>query len=306
MSDQQAEKVRDEQISNAAFIEGAIKTYVRESPLNRLPSFDNEPIFDEPLIGFADADDPLFREYKSIIGEFHQTPREAFEAGLKERGIPQRDTGRLSVVSWVLPITLATRLGMRRESVVPTLRWNHTRFQGQAFIEDLSRHLISVIEQRGCRAVAPEIVKNFEYKIAGTDIVSNWSQRHVAYAAGLGTFSLNDGFITPRGIAMRLGSIVTDLDLPVSGRPYADRRSNCLFFRNGSCGRCMKRCPAGAITEHGHDKNKCVAYLYKGSKDLLKQMGRFEGFIGVYPACGLCQNKVPCESMIPPDMRRPV
>jgi hypothetical protein len=40
----------------------------------RLPSFDNEPIFDDPVIGFADADDPIFQDYKRIIGEYHLTP----------------------------------------------------------------------------------------------------------------------------------------------------------------------------------------------------------------------------------------
>jgi len=35
---------------------------------------------------------------------------------------------------------------------------------------------------------------------------SSWSERHAAYAAGLGTFSLNDALITPKGIAHRLGS----------------------------------------------------------------------------------------------------
>lgn len=36
-------------------------------------------------------------------------------------------------------------------------------------------------------------------------IASRWSERHAAYAAGLGTFSLSDGFISSRGIAHRCG-----------------------------------------------------------------------------------------------------
>jgi hypothetical protein len=56
-------------------------------PGNRLPSFGNEPIFDESLIRFADADHPLFKEYKEVVGILHLIPREAFKAGLKERGI---------------------------------------------------------------------------------------------------------------------------------------------------------------------------------------------------------------------------
>jgi epoxyqueuosine reductase QueG len=286
----------------ADFIRNSIERYVNESLSNRLPSFDNEPIFDDPVIGFADADDPIFQDYKGIIGEYHLTPREAFSEGLKDRGIEQVEVERLSVVSWSLPISLATRLSMRRESQVPSLRWNHTRFQGQDFINDISRHLISQIEKRGLHAVAPEIEKNYTFKSDETGLSSNWSQRHIAYAAGLGTFSLNDALITPKGIAMRLGSIVTDMDLPVTPRTCAGIYSNCLFYRNGSCGRCIKRCPAGAISEKGHDKNKCLEYVFNRTKSLLQEMGRFEGFIGSYPACGMCQTKVPCEGRIPPDI----
>jgi len=51
-------------------------------------------------------------------------------------------------------------------------------------------------------------------------LASNWSQRHIAYAAGLGTFSLSDGFITPKGIAMRCGSVVCDAALSPTLQVY--------------------------------------------------------------------------------------
>ena len=58
--------------SLAAFI----RTVVRGSPGNRLQYFDDSPIFDEPLVAVADGDDPLFEEYKRVIGSHHLTPRE--------------------------------------------------------------------------------------------------------------------------------------------------------------------------------------------------------------------------------------
>jgi epoxyqueuosine reductase QueG len=91
--------------------------------------------------------------------------------------------------------------------------------------------------------------------------VSTWSERHALYAAGLGTFSLNDGFITPRGIAMRCGSVVTDLPLLPTPRPYASHTANCLFLSQGTCSACISRCPVGAISPQGHDKALCAAYL---------------------------------------------
>ena len=38
----------------AQIIETEIKSFVRNSPLNRMPGEENMPIFDEPLVGFAE------------------------------------------------------------------------------------------------------------------------------------------------------------------------------------------------------------------------------------------------------------
>ena len=59
------------QTNPAQFIEQEIKEFVRTSPLNRMPITDNHIIFDEPLVQFADGDDPLFAEYKTIIASIH-------------------------------------------------------------------------------------------------------------------------------------------------------------------------------------------------------------------------------------------
>jgi epoxyqueuosine reductase len=58
----------------ALYIEKAIKEYVKFSPNNRLTLLGNDTIWDEPLVGFADGCDPLFKDYKTIIGDFYVTP----------------------------------------------------------------------------------------------------------------------------------------------------------------------------------------------------------------------------------------
>lgn len=282
------------------FLERAIKDYVAASPNNRFSSFPDERIWDEPIVGFADGDAPIFQEYKIIIGDFHITPREAMEIHLKNAGCDdEKRLPTVSVISWVLPSTRQTRLSMHRESVVASLRWNHTRWQGQDFNYQLARHIVSLIEGQGHHAVAPELEKYWQTLKLPNGLASNWSQRHIAYAAGLGTFSLSDGFITPKGIAIRAGSVVCDLTLAPSPMIYRDHLENCLFYRDGSCRRCMERCPAGAITEQGHDKNKCEDFLAREQKAILAKLGREEGYIGRYVGCGLCQTKVPCEARIP-------
>lgn len=292
------------QSSPAQFLEESIKAYVASSPRNRLRAFGGTPIFDEPLVGFAAGDDPIFLQYKSIIGDFHLTPREALARHLTET--PDKDTVELadiSVISWVLPIARKTRLSNRRETRGPSLRWNHTRWDGQEFNYELSRYLVSLLEQMGHNAVAPEAVPFYSIQRLPDGLASNWSQRHVAYAAGLGTFSLSDGFITPRGIAMRCGSVVTDIKLPPSPRPYPNHLSNCLFYVDGSCRECIERCPDGAITEKGHDKEKCRYILFEVQRPWME--GAYgEGYIGDYPGCGLCQTRVPCEDRIPVPRRK--
>lgn len=266
-----------------------IRRFVRESQANRFPE-SAAPYFDEPLVGFAAADDPLFADYKRIIGDFHLTPAELMAATLgAEAGAPA------TVICWVLPITRSTRESNRRESRVPSLEWSRTRSFGEQFNAALRRHVVAWLTERGHRAFAPQLSPAWkEYADTPVGVASSWSERHAAYAAGLGTFSLNDALITPRGIAHRLGTVITDLALTPNGRPHPDHRHNCLWFREGTCGACIGRCPVGALGREGHDKARCREYVYT---ELPREVG------GLYqvPAtgCGLCQTKVPCEGGIP-------
>ena len=122
---------------------------------------------------------------------------------------------------------------------------------------------------------------------------SCWSERHAAYAAGLGTFGLSDGLITARGKAIRAGSVVAKIKIEPTPRTYNDPHAYCAFFADGSCGKCIDRCPVRAISPAGHDKERCRAHLLAGREYVSKTYG-FEGY-----GCGLCQVGVPCEKGIP-------
>lgn len=260
-----------------------MQRYVREDGGNRFPASD-QPYFDAPLIGVAAADDPIWREYRQVIGPFHRTPDELLP-------------GASAVIVWVLPISRATRESNRRENQLPSLAWAQTRSFGDDFLVVMRRHLVDWLEARGYRALAPQLEPNWQrLSDSPVGLASTWSERHAAYAAGLGTFSLSDGLITPRGIAHRVASVVTDCPLAptVSERPH--HLHNCLYHRNGNCGACIARCPVGAISRAGHDKERCGAYVYGPQTEALARQ------YGVAIAgCGLCQTKVPCEQQIPAD-----
>ena len=280
-------------------LEQLIKNFINESDSNKRKQLDHGTYWEEPLIGFASGIDPLFFEYKTVIGPFHLTPREVISAALKERGrsLLFTEIEQISVISWVLPASEDTRKSNRLENQFPSKLWAYTRDFGEACNSALKKHVVTFLEDLGHIAVAPTLSPTFQFiRDEKVGWASPWSERHVAYACGLGTFSLNDGLITPKGVAMRVGSVVTLLKLTPSEKKYRDYRENCLQFRNEKCGKCIKRCPAGAITEKGHDKDKCHEYV---SSEVLKAKRSGYGLQNPPPSCGLCQTDVPCEFEIP-------
>ena len=280
-------------------LEQLIKNFINEGQQNRRTQLDHGNYWEEPLVGFASGIDPLFLEYKTLIGPFHLTPREVISAALRERGraLLFTEIEQISVISWVLPASEDIRKSNRQENQFPSKLWAYTRDFGEACNSALKKHLITFLEDLGHVAVAPTLSPTFQFiRDEKVGWASPWSERHMAYACGLGTFSLNDGFITPKGMAMRLGSVVTLLKLTPSEKKYRDHRENCLQFRNGKCGKCIPRCPAGAITEKGHDKNRCYDYL---RSDPLEAKSSEYGLKTPPHSCGLCQTDVPCEFEIP-------
>jgi len=280
-------------------LEQLIKNFIHMSEQNRRTQLDQGIYWEEPLVGFASGMNPLFFEYRTLIGPFHLTPREIISAALKERGrsLLFNEIEQISVISWVLPIAEDTRKSNRLENQFPSKLWAYTRDFGESCNNALRKHVITFLEDLGHVTVAPVILPTFKYiEDEKVGWASPWSERHVAYACGLGTFSLNDGFITPKGMAIRLGSVVTLLKLTPSEKKYRDHKENCLQFRNEKCGKCIKRCPAGAITEKGHDKKKCYDYLR--SEPLVSKRAEY-GLQNPPPSCGLCQTNVPCEFGIP-------
>jgi epoxyqueuosine reductase QueG len=278
------------------FIEREIKRFVAESDENRFTMIDEDgPMFDEPLVAFASAADPIFEEYKDVVGDFHWRPRDLLEACAADEKY-EGSLEDISVIVYVLPITEATIKSNAEQDKFPSIRWAHTRDNGEKFNVQVRKHIVDLLRDEGLVALAPMDSKYWSTLIdEKVGFASSWSERHAAYAAGLGTFSLNDALITPRGIAHRVGSILVNLKLEPSSRPYENHQANCLFYSSGTCGACIKRCPAGALSEAGHDKSVCAQYVYATCiEGLHEKYG-----IDVTTGCGLCQTKVPCSMGIP-------
>jgi len=262
-----------------------------QSTANTLQNPSNDPAWAEPLVGFSTGDDHLYEQYKEYVGPFHWTPLELFSRTFPDVGVSAKE---LSVISWVLPQTDDTKADNRQQTVYPAERWARSRIYGEQFNDKLRQHVVEALGKAGVQAMAPLLSPLFEGRPSDRYVLaSTWSERHAAYASGLGTFGLCDGLITPVGKAIRVGSVIARVVIAPTDRPYADHQAYCLFFSQGICGRCIDRCPAGALSEDGHDKLKCRAHLRR-TADYVKEHYHFDGY-----GCGLCQTGVPCESRIP-------
>jgi epoxyqueuosine reductase QueG len=248
-------------------VAAAAADFVRESPLNRVEELGGMAIYDPPLLAAAAADDPLFTRLKDadVVGPHHLSPAEWLDSAG-------------SVVSYFLPFSATVRKANRQPGL-PATEWLYGRGEGEIFNDALRRFLAEKLIAAGYQAIAPVLDPRF----AVIERRSNWSERHVAHIAGLGTFSLSASLITARGAAGRFGSVVASLALQPAPRPYTGSHEYCT-----ECGACIRRCPAGAIDGNGKRHPPCAAFL-----DTVKE--RFNPRYG----CGKCQTAVPCEARIP-------
>ncbi|PLX80497.1 MAG: 4Fe-4S ferredoxin [Desulfuromonas sp.] len=281
-----------EKAGTRQWVDNLIFNFWKTSPLNTLNLETGEKAWEEPLVAVARGNDPLFQKFKADLKPFYWLPEEAWSMKFPDEPITPEE---LSVISYVLPQTPATRADQRLEEKLPADRWARSRDLGEKFNCALRLHLADALTEAGYPAVAPERLPDFAYQQSETfGIASNWSERHTAYVAGLGTFGLSDGLITPKGKAVRIGSVVAKIDLPVIERPYTDYQQWCLWYAFGKCGVCIRRCPVKAITPAGHDKERCFDYIRGTTAPYAQSTYGTEA-----TPCGLCQVKIPCEDRIP-------
>ena len=245
-------------------------------------------MFDEPLVGLASAADPLFEEFKQpeVIGPWYMKPTEWLE-------------GAKTVISIFFPFSAEVRESNRKSVNVPSQEWAYGRIEGQAFIKDCILALSEKFTEAGVKNLVPLVDERFAQVNAGNhfkeyDCVtektygSNWSERHAAFACGLGTFGLSKGIITEKGMAGRFASIIIEAEVPADKRLYTKVYEYCTM-----CGACVRRCPVQAISlEEGKNHNICHGWLMKTKELCAPRFG-----------CGLCQTKVPCENRIPKKMK---
>ncbi|MFX1256366.1 MAG: 4Fe-4S binding protein [Promethearchaeota archaeon] len=277
-----------------------INAFLREDDVCKMTGVDGSLIWvPDVLVGFCDGNDPIFQEYKKLVGPFHLTPKEAFTKYCDLNNIEYYlDNLNLSVVAFILPANpLTKKENLEYSKEWPSKRWAHTHFYGEKANQALWAHVLNELKKEfGIEGVAPMAhEKLFKINEKHEDAwqgfwASTWSHRHMCFAAGLGSFGLSDGFINERGKAMRCGSFIINHALPSDADKRAkNRHEHCI-----KCGDCMKRCPVDAITiKDGHDKQKCSEKVMSSIPYNIKH------YKIPIDCCGLCQVGVSCSDGIP-------
>lgn len=211
---------------------------------NTMANSDTETRYREPIIGFASTTDPIFMEIKQIVGLHHLNPKEIF---------PEART----VVAFFLPfekelVKHNLKSGVVKESIQASVDTSQ-------LIREINEKLKTELAKNGVTVIVPKVI--FDYKNNGFDVL--WSHKSAAYAAGLGTFGVNQMLITQAGCAGRIGSLLLSAEIPPTPRPKGEF---CRHKKGEKCLVCVDRCHSGALSLNGFDKEKCFMWLQEEEK----------------------------------------
>ncbi len=218
-----------------------------------------------PIVGFADADDPLFPVLKRVVSPEHLLPRDLLSAAK-------------TVIAFFLPFDNKVATS-NIAGVMASEQWAVAYLETNRLIAAICEHIKEFLEDDNNQVETTPATHNFDPK----KLVSDWSHRHVGYIAGLGRFGVNNMIITAYGCCGRIGSFVTDLYV------NADRRSQdeaCLYRHDASCLKCVARCINTALFEDRFDRRRCYEMCLRNEK-------RFKE-LGMAGVCGKCLVGLPC------------
>lgn len=177
----------------------------------------------------------------------------------------------------------------------------------------ISRRVGCLLEDRGFRSVPVPSYFPMAMTEETKGLLGDISLKRAGMASGMGEIGVHGLLVTPEyGPRIRLAGVLTEMP-PSPGKP----RENTLAEYCRTCGLCIEKCPARAISHEGVDVNKCVKYVGRPHglaslikffisaldrpRDEVKEMVRSPEFwhyyqnfmIGVHFNCHTCQSICP-------------
>lgn len=224
-----------------------------------------ESEWEKAVIKYAAADDPMFNELKEVVSEDHLIPEDIL-------------TGAKTVIAYFIPFS--TKIAISNiEGKYSSHQWAKAYVETNQLIAELNQHLKDKLSKKGYKASLIAATNNFDKE----RLLSDWSHRHAAYIAGLGTFGVNNMLITENGCAGRVGTLITDLKIEASKRTEKER---CLNKAGFNCSKCVNHCVNGSLQEDSFDRHKCY--------ELLLENDELHPESELTDVCGKCCVDLPC------------
>lgn len=242
-----------------------IKEIIRNFVKNYSKQNNTNTDWEEPLLAFASADDPLFLKLKEVVSETHSLPNQLLP-------------GAQTVISFFIPFESGVVLSNVDENEC-SKEWALAYIETNKLIDDLNKTIALSLSKKNYNTVLLPPTHNFDEK----RLISDWSHKHVAYIAGLGNFGLHKMLITEKGSCGRLGSVITNAKIDANER---NEEEYCLYFHDKSCRKCVEKCIFDALKIDSFNRNKCYEVCLKNAQLFSKY-----GFADV---CGKCLSMVPC------------
>lgn len=233
----------------------------------KLEELHRPDLFRKSHVGFASADDEKFGQLKEFIGEWHYMPEDILP-------------GAKSVISYYVPFTRDVA-DEPQKSEHGSFRWGEAYEVINRHFEIISRAVIEYLESLGCKAAS--IPSTHTYDPA--ELKCKWSHRSAAVIAGLGVFGANRLVITEKGSAVRFCTVITDAEFTPE---HSYEGPECLYYLDGSCGRCFDICPAKALKDGDIDKFICQDEINNNEK-----IARETSDLKEADTCGKCISVCP-------------
>lgn len=122
----------------------------------------------EPIVGFADADHPLFGALKRAVRPSHSLPGDLLP-------------GARTVIAYFLPFDRKIARTNHRGRM-SSEAWAVAYVETNRLIARISDGINTVLERSGSRGTRLPATHNFDKGM----LMSDWSHKHIAYIAGIG------------------------------------------------------------------------------------------------------------------------
>ena len=226
-----------------------------------------EKFWKEPIIEIIPANNEKLASLKNLISTEHLMPHDI---------LPDAK----SIISFFIPFTEHI-VKSNVDGQMASIEWKEAYIKTNDVIKIISDNIEMLMAENGYKAGKIPATHNFDKE----KLISNWSHRHIAWIAGLGTFGINNMLITKNGCCGRFGSIITSYEFN-EYKQIPEIREKCLNKLNGSCGICREKCIASAYENNTFDRYKCYEQCLKNSET--------HKDIGYADVCGKCLVALPC------------